>query len=450
VDVSLPASIAEAVRRIHSRELSAVELTELVLARIEERNPELNAYLRVEAENALAQARAADTLTSDATAPQLPLQGVPLCIKDNIDVAGMPTTAGAARWHRHPGRDATAVARLRAAGAVIIGKGHTNEFAYGIDGANEHWGDCRNPDDPARISGGSSSGPAVATAAGMALGGLGTDTAGSLRTPASFCGVVGVRTTLGQIPTDGVVPLAWSFDTVGPLARTVDDAARLLTVLTGDTSEKPPPLPREALHGTRLGVLEQLLEAAETYVAEGVLNAARRLEARGAELVPVHLDLLPHATAIQSLIQQAEAARSHAPWFAAERDYYSEPVRTRVETGGLLPASAYLSAQQARRLLIDETAQRMQGLSALLAPAAPTIAPESDTEEITIRGTRHPLRPALLAFCLLASQLGAPAVSMPVGRRHGLAYGMQLIGRPFSESQLLGLAEACETAGRNP
>jgi Asp-tRNA(Asn)/Glu-tRNA(Gln) amidotransferase A subunit family amidase len=430
--------IAEAVHQIQAGERSAVELTESVLARIEERNSELGAYLHVDADGALAQARAAD-----AERRPLPLRGIPLCVKDNIDVAGMPTTAGASRWRRLPERDATVVARLRKAGAVIVGKGHTNEFAYGIDGANEHWGDCRNPDDPARICGGSSSGPAVATAAGMALAGLGTDTAGSLRVPASFCGVVGVRTTLGRLPSEGVVPLADSFDTVGPLARTAEDAAILLDVMTGDGDGHRDRI-EAPLRGLRLGLLEQLLESAEDYVARGVLDTARRLENLGAKVVPVRLKLLRHAAAIQPLIQQAEAARSHGPWFEVQQEHYSQPVRTRLEVGRLLPASAYLTAQQARQLLIGETAERMRGLDALLAPSTPVVAPIAGSTEIEVRGQRRPLRSALLAFVVLASQLGAPAVSAPIGRHEGLAYGLQLIGRPRSEPLLLRLAAACQ------
>jgi aspartyl-tRNA(Asn)/glutamyl-tRNA(Gln) amidotransferase subunit A len=280
----------------------------------------------------------------------------------------------------------------------------------------------------------------------MALAGVGTDTAGSLRVPASFCGVVGVRTTLGRVHSHGVVPLAGSFDTVGPLARTAHDAALLLDVMTGDGDGHLDGI-ATPLRGLRLGLLEQLIEAADGYVAEGVLDAARRLEARGAELVPVRLELLRHATAIQPLIQQAEAARAHAPWFEGQQDHYGEAVRTRLEVGRLLPASAYLTAQQARRLLIDETAERMRGLGALLAPSAPVVAPKSGSTEIEVRGQRRPLRPALLAFVVLASQLGAPAVSVPVGRHEGLAYGLQIIGRPRTEALLLRLAAAAEDAG---
>jgi aspartyl-tRNA(Asn)/glutamyl-tRNA(Gln) amidotransferase subunit A len=442
-------TIVEARGEIRARRLSAVELTEAVLARVEWLNPRLNAYLHLDAQGALAQARAADRRRDHPA-----LLGMPVCIKDVIDVAGLPTTAGAAGWLRAPQRDARAVARLRAAGAVVIGKGHTNEFAYGIDGQNPHWGNCCNPYDPGRVCGGSSSGPAVATAAGMALAGLGTDTTGSLRVPASLCGLVGIRPTPGEVPLDGVVPLAWSYDTIGPLARCVPDAALLLEVLTdGSPSDRgvsphrsanPVPRPDHRLDGLRLGVLEQLLEASEPYVEAGMVRAAMHFEGLGAEIQPVRLELLDHAGAIHQLVQHAEAARIHSPWFEAQRQHYSDQVRTRLEAGRLLPAAAYLAAQQARRLLIEEVARSMRGLDAMLAPATPVVAPPQNVETVTIRGTTQPLRAGLLSCVLGPSELACPVLCTPIGHHQGLPYGMQIIGRPFSEPLLLRVAAATE------
>jgi len=442
-------TIVEAGREIRARRLSAVELTEAVLARAQWLNPRLNAYLRLDADGALAQARAADRRRDHPA-----LLGIPVCIKDVIDVAGLPTTAGAAGWLRSPQRDATAVARLRAAGAVVIGKGHTNEFAYGIDGQNPHWGNCANPYDPGRVCGGSSSGPAVSTAAGMALAGLGTDTTGSLRVPASLCGLVGIRPTPGEVPLDGVVPLAWSYDTVGPLARCVSDAALLLEVLAdgpqadrGVCAERranPALRPDHPLDGVRLGVLEQLLEISESYVEAGLVQAAKHLERLGADVQPVRLELLHHAGAIHHLVQHAEAARIHMPWFEAQQPRYSDQVRTRLEAGRLLPAAVYLAAQQARRRLIEEVAVKMRGLDAMLAPSTPMVAPPQNVETVTIRGATHPLRAALLSCVLAPSELACPVLSTPIGHHQGLPYGMQIIGRPFSESLLLRIAAASE------
>jgi aspartyl-tRNA(Asn)/glutamyl-tRNA(Gln) amidotransferase subunit A len=437
-------TIAEARDAIGRGQLSALELTESVLRRIERMDGELGAYLRVDADTAVEQARALDAQADE----RLPLKGIPVCVKDLIDVAGVPTTAGSATWRRTPASDAASVARLRRAGAVIVGKGHTNEFAYGIDGKNPHFRECRNPYDPTRLPGGSSSGPAVATAAGMALAGLGTDTTGSIRVPASLCGLVGIRPTLARIPISGVVPLAWSYDTVGPLARTVADAAICFGALTDAPGGNGPPgsagHSRPDVRGHRIGVIEQLVEDVEPYVESGLRDTVNRLEAEGAEVSAVQFKRLGYANAIHHIVQHAEAAQAHAPWFEAQRDYYSEPVRLRLEAGRLLPASAYLTAQQARRLLIDEAAQKLGRLDVLLAPAAPCIAPFRDSDDVTIRGVPRDLRSALLSCVLAPSELGCPVISVPIGSHEGLPFGMQIIGKPMAEPLLLSIASVCE------
>lgn len=426
-------TIAQALDEMRARRLSALELTEAVLNRIERLNPTLNAYLHVDHEGALNAAR---------TPHPGPLSGIPICIKDLVDVAAMPTTAGGKDWRRDPHKDAASVAKLRNAGAIILGKAHTNEFAYGIDGRNEHWGNCRNPHDVTRICGGSSSGSAVATAAGLALAGLGTDTAGSIRAPASLCGLVGVRPTLGLVSRDGVVPLAWSYDAVGPLARTVKDAALVLDVLAGRQPTPLPPPPR--LDGVRLGLLEDLIEAAEPYVESAIREMAASLQSLGAHVVSVRAGLLRHAGAIHQIVQHVEAAQAHRPWFDAQRERYSDAVRRRLEVGRLLPASAYLTAQQARTLLVGELTRAMGPLDALLAPSTPMVAPLQEVEEVTVRGARIPLRAALLSCLAPISQAGWPVVAVPVGRLLGLPFGVQIIGRPRSERGLLEIAAAWE------
>ena len=321
-----------------------------------------------------------------------------------------------------------------------MGKGNTNEFAYGIDGANPHRGDCCNPHDPQRLSGGSSSGPAVAVATGMALAGLGTDTTGSLRVPASLCGVVGVRPTLGRIPVDGVVPLAWSYDVAGPLAPTVEDAARVLGVLLGEPL--PPPLPD--VRGLRVGVLENLLEGVEPFVAAAVADTEARLRDAGAEVAPVRVDLLRHATAMHRVVQESEAAAVHAPWFDDQRDRYAEPVRRRLEAGRLVVTALYLDAQRARRLLVDEVAGAMTGLDALIAPCTPVVAPRRDEATVTVAGETLDRRVALLRCVLPLSQLGAPVAAVPIGTHEGLPFGLQVVARPFAEATALRVARACE------
>jgi aspartyl-tRNA(Asn)/glutamyl-tRNA(Gln) amidotransferase subunit A len=421
-------TIVDARRAIGAGELSPVELLDAVLHRVRARNDELHAYLLVDEDGARAGARAAEDAARDGD--DRPLLGIPLCIKDVIDVAGLPTTAGAKGWRRQPTADAAAVARLRAAGAVFVGKGNTNEFAYGIDGRNPHWGDVPNPVDTGRVSGGSSSGPAAATATGMALAGLGTDTTGSLRVPAGLCGLVGLRPTLGTPPTRGVVALSWSYDTVGPIARTVEDAAVLWGVLAGG----------EAIHRDarlpRVGVLDQLLAGTAAPVAEAVRRVAVALDAEQVELTS-----LASTQALHNIVQMCEASAYHEPWFADQRERYSEVVRERIELGRVIPAIDYLRAQQARRLFVDEFERTMEdeGLAALLAPTTLDVAPPPSEDQ-------NAQRQVLLTAVRPLSQTGGPVISVPAGiGDDGLPFGVQLAGRRGDEAGLLQLAATLAT-----
>jgi len=421
--------------------VSAVDRVEAAIAATERLNPTLNAYLHVDFERTRAEAAEVRAIEAAGARPG-PLAGMPVCVKDIVDVAGMPTTAGGADWVRHPEEDATVVARLRAAGAVIVGKGNTNEFACGIDGRNPHKGDCRNPWDPTRLSGGSSSGPAAAVAAGMADGAIGSDTSGSIRVPAALCGVVGIRPTRGLVPADGVVALAWSLDAVGPLARDVAGAALLLDVLAG---RPPAPAPRLAVDGLRLGVATSLMGLAEEPVADALAEAAAGLRDAGAEIVDREIPDLERATAIHRLVQACEVAAAHAPWFERQRDRYAPEVRARIEAGYGLPAEAYLRAQRHRHLFTRAFAAAMDGVDAILAPASPVLAPPIAAEETTVRGERRPVRGALLSCVAPLSQLDCPMVVVPAGVREGLPVGLQLIGRPGSEALLLRVAAAVES-----
>lgn len=446
---------------------TAERRVEAAIAATERLNPTLNAYLHLDLEGARAEAAEVDAVeaareaialehggevsaastggpgagASTAANPPLPLAGMPICVKDIVDVAGMPTTAGGAEWVRRPDTDATVVVRLRAAGAVVVGKGNTNEFACGIDGRNPHKGDCRNPYDPERLTGGSSSGPAASVAAGMAEGGVGSDTSGSIRVPAALCGVVGIRPTRGLVPADGVVPLAWSLDAVGPLARDVATAALLLDVFAG---RRVAPAPRPDVAGLRLGLAGELLELCEDPVADAILAAAETLRAAGAEIVDVTLPDLSRANAIHRIVQACEVAAAHAAWFERQRDLYAPEVRARIEPGYRLGAEAYLRAQRHRRLFTRAFAAAIAGLDALLAPAAPILAPPIEAEEVMIRGARRRTRPALLSCAMPFSQLDCPAVSVPVGLREGLPVGLQLLGRPGTEALLLRIAVTVE------
>jgi aspartyl-tRNA(Asn)/glutamyl-tRNA(Gln) amidotransferase subunit A len=429
---------------------SAKERVEAAIAATERLDPTINAYLHLDREGARAAAaeqdaidvaRRSPTAAAPPADPTRPLAGMPICVKDIVDVAGMPTTAGGDGWVRHPHADATVVAQLRAAGAIVIGKGNTNEFACGIDGRNPHKGDCHNPWDPERLSGGSSSGPAAAVAAGMAEGAVGSDTSGSIRTPAALCGVVGIRPTRGLVPAAGVVPLAWTLDAVGPLARDVATAALLLDAMAG---RPPAPAPRPEVGGLRLGLATSLLDVAEEPVAAAIGVAATALGEAGAEVVDCALPDLGRATAIHRIVQATEVAAVHAPWFATQRDRYAPEVRARIEPGYSLRAETYLRAQRHRRLFTRAFAHSIAGLDAVLLPTSTVLAPPIAAEEITVRGERRPVRSALLATVAPFSQLDCPAISVPAGLREGLPVGLQLIGRPGSEPLLLRIAAAVE------
>lgn len=414
------------------------ERVETVLSRIEKFDPVINSYLHVDADGARAAIESEPVRSAEPATT-----GMPICVKDIVDVAGMPTTAGGAEWVRHPDRDATVVARLKAAGAIVVGKGNTNEFACGIDGRNPHKGDCRNPWDPTRLTGGSSSGPAAAVAADLAAAAIGTDTSGSIRVPAALCGVVGIRPTRGLVPADGVVPLAWSLDAVGPLAKDVAGAALLLDLMAG---RPPSPSPRPEVRGMRLGLATELLAICEEPVAEAIGLAVERLREEGARIVEVALPDLARAISIHRIVQCCEVAAAHASWFERQRDLYAPEVRARIEPGYALGAEAYLQAQRHRRLFTREFAAAIEGLDALLAPSVPVLAPPIEAEELTIRGERRPTRAALLSCAMPFSQLDGPAVSVPIGFRQGLPVGLQVIGRPHDEATVLRVALAAENS----
>jgi aspartyl-tRNA(Asn)/glutamyl-tRNA(Gln) amidotransferase subunit A len=453
----------------------AEERVEAALEAARRLNPTLNAYLHLDAEGARAAAAEEDAIDAAREAiadaerpagaradgaapvaagasasrsgspprdPHRPLAGMPICVKDIVDVAGMPTTAGAAGWARHPDEDATVVERLRAAGAIVIGKGNTNEFAAGIDGRNPHKGDCHNPWDPTRMTGGSSSGPAAAVAAGMAEGAVGTDTSGSIRTPAALCGVVGIRPTRGLVPGDGVIPLAWSLDAVGPLAGDVASAALMLDVMAG---RPPSPAPAAIVAGLRLGLPATMSARAEEPVATAIEAAAAGLREAGAEIVDCELPDLRRAIEIHRIVQTAEAAAAHAPWFERQRLLYAPEVVDRIEPGFRLPAEHYLRAQRHRRVFTRRFAAAMAGLDAILTPACAILAPPLEAEEVTIRGRARRVRPALLDCVAPFSQLDCPAVSVPVGLREGLPVGLQILARPGAEATALRVAAAVES-----
>ena len=442
------ATIGAIAERIRRREVSPVELTERALARIAERDPILNAFQLVLAEPARAAARRAEREIAAGTY-RGPLHGVPIAVKDLLAMAGTPTTAGSkilAGWVTD--FDATAVERLVSAGAVIVGKTRLSEFAYSPGSNNPHYGPTRNPHDLERDTGGSSSGSAAAVADGLVYGALGTDTGGSIRIPAALCGIVGLKPTYGRISLHGVVPLAWSLDHLGPMTRSVADAALMLAALAGPdprdprTRRAPPPVPSwldgigGGVKGLRIGVLRNDGSGGVTGTP-AALDAWHAglavLERAGAELVEIAVPELADLWILNSAILAAEAAAYHEPMLRARPTDFGPFVFQRLLTSYAYGPGAFVRAQQARAALRHRCAALFEHIDLLSTPAQPDAAPSLGT-------------PAWTRLTGPFNILGWPAISVPVGTTaDGLPLGLQLIGRPWDEATVLRAAWAIET-----
>ena len=426
-------SLAHLAERLRVGGLSPREAVESYLERIERLNPLVNAYITVRAEEALAEAE---------SPPRGPLYGVPVAVKDVIDVAGTPTTAASKILAGNvPRRDAECVRRLRAAGAVVVGKTNTHEFAYGATTTSPHFGPARNPWLPERICGGSSGGSGAAVAADLAPGALGTDTGGSVRIPASFCGVTGLRPSSGLVPVTGVVPVSWTFDVVGPIARTAEDCALMLEALASRRIELG-----SGVQGLRIGVVEALLERAQPAVSEAVDAALGELTSLGASLERVEVPLLEEAGTIQQLMMLPEASQAHLPWLRTQLADYGPDVRARLLAGLFLPATAYVTGRRARHWYRDELDRVFDRIDLLVAPAMPVVAPPIGEETVEIAGERIPYRLALIPFNSPWSLAGLPAASVPCGFVEGLPVGLALVGRRFEDAAVLTAAHAYQGA----
>jgi aspartyl-tRNA(Asn)/glutamyl-tRNA(Gln) amidotransferase subunit A len=430
-----------------------------MLARIEKLNPQLNAYITVTAEFALAQAKKVE---AELFAPRGrkghrdrgPLHGVPISLKDNIYTAGVRTTAGSKILKDFiPQHDAEVVVRLKEAGAVILGKTNMHEFAYGVTSNNPHYGPVRNPWDLERIPGGSSGGSAAAVAAGLCFGSIGTDTGGSIRIPAALCGIVGFKPTIRQVDRTGVVPLSLSLDCVGPLARTTQDVAILLDPLL--LRLKEPHLrslkkSRASSHRFTVGLPREfffeVVSESVRNVFEAALHSLRKQEVAIKEL---SIPLMNETEDAGNQIAWAEATRYHqqSGWFPARSAEYGEDVRTRLEKGTKVAATAYLEAQEIQKKFIQQFHQAINeaGVDALVVPTTPITAPLIGEETTPIEQKNHPTRALLLRLNRPANLGGLPAISIPCGiTSEGLHVGLQLIGGATDEHLLLHIARIFE------
>jgi aspartyl-tRNA(Asn)/glutamyl-tRNA(Gln) amidotransferase subunit A len=446
-------SLADASALVRDRKVSAVELTRACLARIAQLNPKLNAFITVTPDRALREAKAADTDIAQKRW-RGPLHGIPIALKDLIDTADVKTTAGSAVFaDRVPRVDAEVVVRLRDAGAVILGKLNMHEFAYGDSSAQSHYGPVRNPWDPERVAGGSSGGSAAAVAAGLCYAALGSDTGGSIRQPAAYCGIVGFKPTYGLVSTRGVVPLSWSLDHVGPMCRSVADAALALQPIAGydalDTNSlaASPPDYLAAVRGrppaVRLGIPKVLFyEDLDPEVERAVNEALRVL--RGLSVSMQDVQLPPYKTLP---IVGAEAYAYHAPYFTKTPDRYQPMTRRRLEAGSRVTAAAYIEGRRELDRLRRAVLGAFQSVELLVTPTTP-ILPATVQDALNDPGTP----PAGgVAPSLRNTQpfdvYGLPCISVPCGfTRAGLPIGLSISGPPLSEALVLAVAHAYEQA----
>ena len=431
---------------LRARRASSRELVTESLRQIERLDSKLNAFITVTGETALREADERDWELANGL-DRGPLHGIPIAHKDLMRTKGVRTTAGSKIYANYvPQRDAAIVTKLHEAGAVSVGKTGLHELAYGITSNNPHFGAIHNPWDPARIPGGSSGGSAVAVSAGMVSFTTGTDTGGSIRVPASFCGIVGLKPTFGRVNIRGVLPLGFSQDHVGPLTRTVRDAAIAFQAMLDDpTGYIPPAHPN--LNGLRVGwpknfFMDQVDPEVETAVRAAFQTAAD-LNARVIELEMPDMQALRAAASTCLLVEAVTAVR---PYLDCRADFGVD-VLAMLDQGKTIPAIDYIEAQRTRRRIGRQFAKLFEEVDCIFTPTTPITAPKIGQTTVEIRGVTEEVRTAATRFTRVMNALGLPAISIPCEfSRSGLPIGLQIIAGPRQEDLLLRVAAAMEDA----
>jgi aspartyl-tRNA(Asn)/glutamyl-tRNA(Gln) amidotransferase subunit A len=446
--------ITEAAAKLRAREVSAVELARESLCRIEAEQPRLNAFITITGDLALEQARRADDELARGI-DRGPLHGIPYALKDVFSTRGIRTTLGSKIFADHiPDHDSAVYEKLTAAGAVLTGKTGMQEFAYGITCNNPHFGAIRNPHDPDRIPGGSSGGSGVAVAAGMVSFAMGSDTGGSIRNPAAYCGCVGLKPTSGRVSRYGVLPLDFSLDHMGPLTGSVQDAGLVLNALAGhddrdDTSSRQP-VPNydaagQGLVGKRIGLPTNFFnERISPEVAAAFAVAVTRAEAAGARIVELAVPDAGEINLISRVILMAEASALLEPWLHRRADFGAD-VLALFDQGRLLSATDYINAQRLRRVYQREWAKLWNSIDCLFTPSAPIVAPKIGQTHVEVGGGPEDVRLASTRLVRCFNVLGWPAMSIPLPV-NGLPIGIQLVSAPFQERQLLATGRSLEAS----
>lgn len=443
----------EAAAALRRRETSSAELTAAALRRIERLNPGTNAMQFVMAEAARERAKQADEELARGEG-RGPLHGIPIAVKDLFRTKGVRTTAGSKLFEDYvPDYDAAVVESLHAGGAVLVAKTGMHELAYGITSSNPHFGAVRNPWDRDRIPGGSSGGSGAAVSAGMVFMAMGSDTGGSIRTPASFCGVVGLKPTYGRVSCYGALPLSFTLDHMGPLTRSVRDAAAVLNIIAGYDPRDPAssrrpvenyvPDPEPAIRGVKIGLPENFyFERLDPDVDAAVRGAVRAAQSCGAEIVPLQVPDIAAMNTVARVVLLAEAAAVLEPHLE-KRDQFGSDVLALLDQGRLLPATDYINAQRLRRAMQRDFAGLWPRVDCLFTPTTPSTAPRIGETSTSIAGECEDVRLAATRLVRAINLLGLPAISIPCGSdRRGLPIGLQIIGKPFAEGLILRVAQA--------
>lgn len=447
--------VSELAKKIQTKEISSVELTKLFLQHSHALNPKLNAYISFRDEKALEDAAKMDAEIA-AGNYRGPLHGIPMAIKDNIYIGNEVTTM-ASKYHENfvSEDDASVVENLKNAGVVLIGKLNMHEYAWGITNNSPHFGPVKNPWNLSKIPGGSSGGTGAAVSAGMTPVSLGTDTAGSIRIPSSACGIVGLKPTHGLVPKYGCFPLAWTLDHIGPMTKTVEDAAIVLQAIAGFDSRDPVSKQIEAidylagidepLAGKVIGIEEAyFFKDIDAPIEAMIRDLLKELEANGAIVKKVKIPALRYSEYVELATSLSEASAIHYEQLKKDPQHYGEDIRMLFELGLLFDSVDYLQAQQLRSELKAEFTKIFEEVDVLIAPTLPSLPNDIGSDVVMINGKEEDVLNNTIRMTGPSNLTGLPALSLPIGLIDGLPVGMQIIGNAFDEATIFNIAKNIE------
>lgn len=449
-------TITEVGERLKRKDLSPVELVKHILLRIDAIDGKINSFITVMKETAIESAKRAERELFQGNI-RGPLHGVPIALKDLLYTKGVRTTAGSKLLESFvPSYNATVVDKLQKAGAILIGKLNMHEFAFGKTNENPHYGNVRNPWDVTRIAGGSSGGNGAAVAAGLCFAAIGSDTGGSIRTPAAFCGIVGLKPTFGRVSKYGVIPLSWSLDHLGPMTRSVEDAAIILEIISGFDKNDPTTVKKEApnysssiyegIEGLRIGVpINYFFDEIDSEVKQSVTDAMHNFEKMGAKLVEVEIPELEHALYSLLLTIRSEATAYHQDTLIEQPHVYGKDVLSSLLVGQLITAAQYIKVQQAKRTIQEGFAREFNKVDVIAAPTVTMTAPKIGESIKRMNGVEKLISSELVRMAAPANLTGIPSISIPIAlSSSNLPIAMQIMGKPFDERTIIRVAAAYE------